>query len=95
LKGILDVLVPEENFEEVDYLSANQDVTRAVATGIFPNGRVHFDVHGRDEKRMIRRWGAIEEIRRMKKFLDHRMRDQRRGMKYDFLTEELECEIVR
>lgn len=41
------------NFNEIEYLSANPDVAKAVAKGIFSSGREHYDLHGKSEGRSV------------------------------------------
>jgi SAM-dependent methyltransferase len=98
LKVVLDVLATDENFNETEYLVGNPDVASAVAAGIFPTGRVHFDLHGRNENRMLRRREAtIQELRQRKmsklnRYIKLDMPHTRKGLKYDFITDELRKE---
>lgn len=50
-------LVParDENFDETAYLAANPDVAAAMAAGIVPSARAHYEIYGEAEGRMQRR----------------------------------------
>jgi SAM-dependent methyltransferase len=94
---VLDVLATQENFNEAEYLAANPDVAAAVREGVLPSGRIHFDISGRFEKRMLRRLELIKELQRQKmvklqKCLNFDMPHIRKGLKFDFLTDELRKE---
>lgn len=95
MKIDLNILATKDNFNEAEYFVANPDVAYAVSAGAFPSGRTHFEAYGRREARMLRRCNVeIEEIRRQKlaklhALFDFNMPHTRRGLKYDFLTEEL------
>ncbi|QGM97597.1 methyltransferase domain-containing protein [Methylocystis parvus] len=52
-----------ENFDELRYLAANPDVRDAVAQGIFPSARAHFNSAGRLQNRRQRRASRIPGIR--------------------------------
>lgn len=46
-------------FHEVEYLDANPDVAAAVKDGKFRNGREHYELYGKNEGRMLRRFFGI------------------------------------
>lgn len=84
-------------FDERGYLEANPDVAAAVRAGTFASARQHFDVFGAKEKRQQLATGRIaqaqaEKIARIEPLLDLDRPHVRRGVKYDFLTEELRRE---
>lgn len=91
---VLDELASERNFVEDDYLSVNLDVADAVAGGQVPSGLWHFRNFGLGEGRRLRRSSAIDAIRahkmrKAKGVLKPRVAYERRGLKFDFLTDEL------
>jgi len=45
-----------ENFDEQIYLDCNLDVANAVKQGDYQSGRAHFERHGCNENRLLRRW---------------------------------------
>ena len=88
----LIVLATKENFDERRYLAANPDVAEAVHAGQVANGRTHFEKFGLGEGR--RQFNSIdalqrEKLARIEPLLKLEMSHIRRGVKYDFLTEEL------
>ena len=87
-----------ENFDEADYLRANPDVEAVVRSGGLESGRMHFDMHGSKEGRLLRREVDLTGLRaeKAKRFvralnldMPHRIDDEGR---YDFLTDELRRE---
>lgn len=88
----------KENFDEIGYLAANEDVARAVKAGEISSGRFHFDRWGKAEGRRQRDTAAIQERRKAKlqKFdhcLNKNMKHITHTNKYDFLTKELREEM--
>jgi SAM-dependent methyltransferase len=49
----------DADFNEQDYLAANPDVASAVGTGLFRNGREHFEAFGRKEGRALNLFGKM------------------------------------
>jgi glycosyltransferase involved in cell wall biosynthesis len=49
-----DLLITEETFDEGFYLDRNLDVKRAVLLGLYASGYEHFNLYGRNEKRIAR-----------------------------------------
>lgn len=93
---VLDVrhLARDDDFDEAGYLKANPDVAAAVASGVFPNGRAHFDRFGRAERRLMYQLGRLQGLQRdkllrLEPMLDLNMSHTRRGQKFDFLSDEL------
>lgn len=90
----LYVLATSENFNEQAYLAANPDVADARRKGLVRDVRAHFEKFGRREGRKLRVEGSIaqeraEKIRRIEPLMKLDLPHARRGVKYDFLTEEL------
>jgi hypothetical protein len=90
----LDVPVTRDNFNESDYLFANQDVAQAVASSLIPSGYFHFNRYGYAEGRQMRRVSRIERLRKQKiakiePILRADMAFKRKGLTYDFLTDDL------
>jgi tRNA A37 methylthiotransferase MiaB len=50
---VLEELATNENYDEKSYLLANPDVAKAVERGEFESGRVHFELFGKNERRML------------------------------------------
>lgn len=50
----VEILVTEENFNEMDYLTSNPDVAQAVNEARIASGKIHFEMYGRNEKRKMR-----------------------------------------
>ncbi len=83
-----------ENFDEDAYLAANPDVSLAVRGGALVSGRHHFEIAGHREGRYLRFAHEIEPLRaakmdRIHSLLRLDLPHQRRGLKYDFLTDQL------
>jgi len=94
---ILDVPTTSEGFDEEGYLAANPDVAAAVRNGRIASGWEHFNTFGKSERRLQRLVHNIELLRRDKiakvePLFSLKMQHRRRGLKYDFLTEELRRE---
>ena len=90
----LNVLATKENFDERGYLAANPDVAEAVRAGQLANGRAHFESFGQGEGRRQLLFNLIdalqrEKLARIEPLLKLEMSHIRRGVKYDFLTEDL------
>jgi hypothetical protein len=86
-----------ENFDERGYLNANPDIAAAVHAGAWESGRAHFAAFGAKEGRPQISLSRItqsqaEKIERIKSFLKLERPHARRGIKYDFLTDELRRE---
>ena len=82
------------NFNEAGYLAANPDVAAAVRNGSIKSGRAHFDAFGHKEARRLRLPNSIADVQKKKLArIEPLMRldlpHSRRGVKYDFVTEEL------
>lgn len=93
----IDVLATSDNFDAEGYLAANPDVADAYRKGLIRSPRHHFDSHGKKEKRRQRVPFSIEEMqtekmRKIEPLLRLDMPHERRGVKYDFLTEALRKE---
>jgi SAM-dependent methyltransferase len=93
----LDIPATAENFCESAYLAANADVASAVRAGQFERGRQHFDLFGHNEGRRQRLSKSLEEARGVKMdrvlpLLRTDLPHRKRGVKFDFLTEELRHE---
>src|SRR5262249_19800219 len=93
---ILDDIATDQNFDEQAYLLANPDVAAAVASGHFTSGRVHFDIHGRNELRHLRfsslpafMRAKAEKLRRIAPFLRKDMGYRLENGCFDFLTPDL------
>lgn len=85
------------SFDERGYLEANPDVAVAVRNGSIASGRLHFDIFGAKEKRQQLQTGRISapqaaKIARIAPRLTLERPHIRRGVKYDFLTDELRRE---
>lgn len=95
---ILDQVATAETFDEAAYLAGNPDVAKAIALGSgLLNGRQHFDRYGQHESRRQRLATSITPLRRTKMdrlqpCLRLDMEHERRGDKYDFLTDSLKQE---
>lgn len=93
----LDLFVPvtPANFSEAAYLAANPDVADAVARRLVPDARAHFDRFGRLEgRKLFRMPEGLEAFQaakteRIAPILRDDLPVRRRGLKYDFLSEEL------
>jgi SAM-dependent methyltransferase len=98
MRGVpLYVTATPENFDESGYLEANPDIAAAVRAGTLESGRLHFEVFGAKEGReqissvLIEAMQA-DKIERIKPLLNLERSHVRRGVKYDFLTDELRRE---
>ena len=94
LSAPLSVPATQQNFDERGYLAANPDVAEAVRSGRQASARAHFDKFGVNEGRLQHVPNAIAELQKEKlariaPLLKLDMPHTRRGVKYDFLTEEL------
>jgi SAM-dependent methyltransferase len=95
---VLDQVATPETFDEESYLAANRDVAKAVASRAgLATGRQHFDLYGQNERRRQRLAKSITPLRRTKldrlrPYLRLDMAHERRGDKYDFLTDSLKRE---
>ncbi len=86
-----------DNFDERGYLEANPDIAAAVRNGSLTGGRQHFDIFGAKEGRQqvqsdrVRALQA-EKIARVTPLLTLDRPHVRRGVKYDFLSDDLRRE---
>lgn len=95
---IVDAIATEEIFDETGYLAANPDISKAVADGSLPSGRVHFENFGRHEKRPQRHVKKISEVKkdklaRIRPLLRKDMRMVESDECLDFLTAELRTQF--
>jgi hypothetical protein len=51
---VLEVLVTDDNFNEMDYLTSNPDVAQAVSEARIGSGKIHFEMYGRNDGRKMR-----------------------------------------
>lgn len=98
MRGIpLYVSATLENFDECGYLEVNPDVASAVRAGTCESGRAHFEAFGLWEQRQQILGSRIaslqaDKIERIESLLDLERPYKRRGVKYDFITNELRAE---
>ncbi|MDQ6733331.1 MAG: hypothetical protein M3Z35_04315, partial [Nitrospirota bacterium] len=90
----LDAVVTDTNFDERAYLIAHPDVADAVAAGTVLSGWRHFEAYGRSEGRQFCFSDGIDSLRRakmekIKPLLRQDLPHAVRGLKYDYLTDEL------
>jgi SAM-dependent methyltransferase len=90
----LDELASNDNFVESDYLKSNYDIAEALAQGIIPSGRAHFEGHGRREGRRIRLSSRLDgckadKLRRLEPLLRTDLPFGRTESCFDFLSDEL------
>jgi SAM-dependent methyltransferase len=96
----IPMMVPAsvENFDETAYLRGNEDVAKAVASGVFDSGLAHFQAHGHREQRVLYLPGRIEALKaeklsRVRPLLREDMPFRDAGSYFDFLTPELAAEF--
>lgn len=89
----MGVLGTDANYDEAAYLAANPDMAKAVQDGIVQNIREHFDLCGRQEGRMVLNPAVesmrAEKLKRLEPLLRADMPHNRRGLKWDFLSDDL------
>lgn len=90
----LDAVVTDTNFDERAYLVAHPDVADAVAAGTVLSGWRHFEAYGQSEGRQFCFSDGIDSLRRakmekIKPLLRQDLPHAVRGLKYDYLTDEL------
>jgi SAM-dependent methyltransferase len=83
-----------DNFDERGYLEVNPDVAVDVRKGVWARGRDHFEAFGAREGRQQALASRIDKsqsdkIARIEPLLNLELSHTRRGVKYDFLTDEL------
>lgn len=92
---ILEELATAENFDEAAYLLANPDVASAVKKRLQKSGKSHFQLFGKNEKRMLRHDSSLIAKAKRKKheiirsLLRSDIPYQENACFYDFLTGEL------
>lgn len=94
------LLVPAtaDNFDEAGYLAANPDIAQAVAAGVVPSGRAHFDAFGPAEHRQLRLPVPIgwrrDKLARVRPLLQHHADCRERDGLLDCLTDDLRTELA-
>lgn len=95
----LDEFATSDNFDEAAYLKANPDVAQAVRAGLQKSARRHFDVFGRNEKRMLQHSSSMFaeakaiKLSKLVPLLRKDMLSQTTEHFYDFLTESLRSQF--